>query len=259
MTALSFSPKRWRTFADTIALALGLNVWLALVFFPGLFVDAWSTKVHLLVALLPLAALGVGVWRRSEAMLLFGFPTALLLPVAVAPDMVSLHVYGPIHFTVVALGLVSYLFGASVFTSFYEPPPPVSTRPLSSSLQGVPIRWRRRARVYRYLFAVSIALPAVLLYSINFEPGTRIFIQKMYPGRAASFTAVLNLGVLAFWLVLYARVLLGTLTQHRTGDRAILATIAILRSSLKLRRPRPIFYAAAAAALILMAVLVLLR
>jgi len=257
--ALSTSPRRWRAFADAIAVALGLNVWLALIFFPGLFIGAWSSKLHVAVAALPLFALAFGVWRRSEAVLLFGFPTALLLPVGVAPDLVTLHVYGPIHFTVVALGLVAYLFGASVFTSFYEPPEPVSTRPLASSLRPVPARWRRRTRVYRYLFALSIALPATLLYSLNFDEGTREFIQKMYPGRAASFTAVLNLGLLTFWLLLYARVFLRTLQEHRTGDRDMGTTLGMLRASLRQRRPRPAFYIAAAIALILMAILVVTR
>jgi len=253
------SPRRWRTFADALALALGLNVWLALIFFPGLFIGAWSSKLHVVVAAMPLLALGFGVWRRSEALLLFGFPTALLLPVGVAPDLVTLHVYGPIHFAVVALGLVAYLFGASVFTSFYEPPEPVSTRPLASSLQPVPARWRRRARVYRYLVALSIAIPATLLYSLNFDDETREFIQRMYPGRAASFTAVVNLGLLAFWLVLYSRVFLQTLAEHRTGDRHMTTTLAVLRASLRRRSPRPAFYVAAAVALLLMAILVLTR
>jgi hypothetical protein len=171
--------------------------------------------------------------------------------------MVAVHVYGPIHFTIVALGLVAYLFGASFFTSFYEPPPPVAVRPLSSSLEPTPARWRRRARIYRYLVAMSIIVPALLLYTINFEPSTRVFIRKMYPGRAASYTAVVNLGFLAFWLIIYSRYLLGILTVHRTGDRQILGLLAATRARLKRRKPRPIFYLAAAAALLLMAALVL--
>ena len=257
MSGVLTSPNRWRAFADFIALALGLNVWLALVVFPGLFVGAWSSKAHVLVGFMPIAVLGFGIWRRSESMLLFGYPTALLLPVAVAPDMVAVHVYGWIHFLIVALGLVAYLFGSSFFTSFYEPEAPVSVRPLTSSLEPVPPRWKRRARIYRYLVGLSIALPAVLLYTINFDPATREFIRKMYPARSASYTAVVNLGFLAFWLVIYSKYLLGVLTAHRTGDRPILALLASTRAGLKLKKPRPIFYVAAAGALVFMALLIL--
>jgi hypothetical protein len=257
VSAVLTSPKRWRAFADFIALALGLNVWLALIVFPGIFVGAWKGALAALVGMVPVAVLGTGIWRRSEAMLLFGYPTALLLPVALAPDMVAVHVYGPVHFVIVALGLVAYLFGASFFTSFYEPPPPVSVRPLSSSLQPTPPRWRRRARIYRYLLILSVAFPALLLYTINFDPSTRVFIRKMYPGRAASYTAVVNLGFLAFWFLIYSRYLLGILTLHRTGDRPILSLLALTRARLKRRKPRPVFYIAAAAALALMAALIL--
>lgn len=259
MAAVQTSSRRWRAFADAIALALGLNVWLSLVVFPGFFVGAWTSSGQASAALIPVLALGAGVWKRWEAMLLFGFPTALLIPVALSPEMVAVHVYGPVHFAIVSLGLVAYLFGASVFTSFYEPPPPVSVRPLSSSLAPTAPRWRRRARIYRYLVVLSVVLPAVLLYTINFDEDTRLFIRKMYPGRAASYTAVLNLGLLTFWLFLYIRIFLGTLHAHRTGDRPLLGDLARIRGSLVRNKPRSVMYLAAAAAIVLMVALILWR
>jgi len=249
------NPRRWRAFADAIAVALGLNVWLALVVFPGHFVGAWSGRLSIMVAVVPLMALALGVWRRSEAMLLFGFPTALLLPVAIAPDMVAVHVYGPIHFAVVAVGLVAYLFGASVLTSMEAPPPPAQVRPLTSSLQPTPVRWRRRSRVYLELTALSVVVPLSILYSVNFDESIRVFIREMYPGRAASFTAVVNLGAVGFWLILYGVAFLGPLAAHRTGDRKLEVRHDFIRRSAKRRDLGAAFYGPAAAALILLVIL----
>src|SRR5262245_29206720 len=116
------SQGRWRTFADAVAAALGVNLWVSLVLVPGLVAGALRSTPEQFGAVLPLGVLGIGVWRLSELTLLLGYPSALLIPVAFATEMANVHVYGPVRFAIVALGLVGYLFGASVFTSFHEPP-----------------------------------------------------------------------------------------------------------------------------------------
>ena len=73
---------RWRTFADAVALALGANLWVALVLLPGLVAGALHSGPAQLTSVLPLVVLGIGVWRRSDLVLLFGYPSALLIPVA---------------------------------------------------------------------------------------------------------------------------------------------------------------------------------
>lgn len=259
MSAHARSSSRWRLFADAVAVALGVNIWASLVLLPGHFVGAWHGSAGLTAAALPLLVLAVGLWRRNEVVLLLAYPTSLLLPLAAAPEMASAHVYGPTRAAVVALGLVAYLFGASVFTSFYEPPPPVRVRPLASASDPVPARWRRRFRVYAGLSVLSVVFPAVLLYVINFEPTGQEYLRQMYPGRAALFTTFLNLGAIAVWVLLYVVFFLGALRPHRTGDADLLGQLGALRRQAGRRRPRPLFYAGVVVALALMAFLLWLR
>ena len=96
-------------------------------------------------------------------------PAAVLVPIAIDPALASSHVYGPIRFTLVALGVIAYLFGVSFFTQFHEPPAPRSIRGLSSAQAGPAERWRRRERVYWMLVAMSLLIPTVLIAWVNFD------------------------------------------------------------------------------------------
>ena len=250
---------RWRTFADAVALALGINLWVSLVLLPGMVSGALSSGGAQMAALLPVAVLAFGVWKRSEIVLLFGVPATLLVPVAFAPEMANVHVYGPIRFALVAAGMVGYLFGASIFTSFREPPPPLSRRPLGSAAKPVPERWKRRFRVYNGLAILSAAYPLVLLYTINFDQTTRAFMANRFPERVAALSALLNLGAIAFWVLLFVVFFLGVLRPHRTGDRDMLGELEALRRQIKKGRPRPHFYVGVVVALVLMFILLVTR
>ncbi len=253
------SLRRWRAFADTVAALLGVNVWVSVVLLPGLFVSAWGTLPMALAAGLPLPVLFVGMWRRSEIVLLLAYPSALLIPVAVDPEIVSSHVYGPVRFSIVAVGLVIYLFGASFLTSFYEPPPPAGTRALSSSRYPTPPRWLRRFRVYRTLAVLSAVFPLVLIFAVNFNDTNRAFLRQMFPGRVAAMTTFLNLAIVGAWVLIYSNMFLGVLKPHRTGDRDLVVDLARTRSEIKRGRPRPVFYLGVAGALGFMLLLMLSR
>lgn len=260
LTPVSALPSsRWRLFADAVAALLGLNVWVSLVLLPGLFVGAWSSTEDLAVAAAPLAVLGLGLWRRNEIVLLLAYPVALLVPVGLAPEMGAAHVYGPTRFAFVALGLVGYLFGASVFTSFREAPPPERVRSLAGAdgpAGGE--RWRRRFRVYAELSILSALFPLALVWAINFDDTAQEYLLQMYPGRATLFSTLMNLGAFAVWLLVFGAFFLGALRPHRTGDHALRARLDRLarRGS---GRVRPIFYASILVALGLMALLVWYR
>lgn len=232
---------------------------MSLVLLPGLFVGAWSGQSSIVIAMLPLAALLLGVVLRSELTLLLIFPSALMVPVAIAPSIVSMHVYGPVRFVIVAASVVAYLLGVSFFTSFHEPPPPVTVRPLASSRQPMPERWRRRHRVYWMLTALSVLFPVAFVYSVNFDDDTRTFLAEMYPGRVAHMSTLLNLLAIAVWLLIYAYGFHGVLRRHRTGDRELVADLGNLRAGAASSRPRPAFYLSVACALGLMGILVASR
>src|SRR5690606_38565380 len=99
----------------------------------------------------------------------------------------------------------------------------------ASASRPVPPRWRRRFRLYAALTALSIVFPLVLLYTINFDGEVRELLAVQYPGRVAGLTTVMNLGAVAFWVLLYAWFFLGVLRPHRTGDRDLVGDLDRLR------------------------------
>ena len=251
--------RRWRTFADVVAFALGTNVWISIVILPAIFIGALKTGQQIVAAIIPFSVLLLGLQRRSELILLGLFPTALLVPINLNPELASAHVYGPIRFSIVALGVVAYLFGVSFFTTFHEPPAPRSIRGLSSAQAGPAARWQRRERVYWLLTALSLVIPAVLIAWVNFDRSIADFLGEMYPGRVALMTTALTVGAIVLWLGIFHYAFLGVLRPHRTGDRDLVGALAQARTDAKTGRPRRRFYVAVALALAAMGVLVILR
>jgi hypothetical protein len=251
--------RRWKTFADVVAFALGTNVWISIVILPAVFVGALHGAGRILAAALPFAVLIAGLARRSEAVLLGLFPAAILVPVALQPQMASSYVYGPIRFTLVAIGVVAYLFGVSFFTTWHEPPAPRSIRGLTSAQTGPAERWQRRERVYWGLTGMSLVIPTVLIAWVNFDSTIQDYIGEMYPGRVALMTTALTAGAIVLWLAIYHYAFLGVLRPHRTGDRDLVAALAQARADAKSGKPRRRFYVSVALALAAMATLILLR
>lgn len=251
--------RRWKTFADVVAFTLGVNVWISIVILPAIFVNALTTGGRIAAAALPLGTLLLGLARRSEGILLGLFPAALLVPIAVVPAMASSHVYGPIRYSLVAVGVVAYLFSVSFFTTFHEPPTPRSIRGLSSAQAGPAERWQRRERVYWMLTGMSLVIPAVLIAWVNFDTSIADFLGEMYPGRVALMTTALTAGAIVLWLGIYHYAFLGVLRPHRTGDRDLVGALAQARTDAKSGKPRRRFYAAVGLALVAMTVLIILR
>jgi hypothetical protein len=251
--------RRWRTFADVVAFALGTNVWISIVILPAIFIGALKTGKQIGFAAMPFAVLLAGLARRSEAILLVVFPACVLVPIAINPALASQHVYGPVRFSLVAAGVVAYLFGVSFFTQFHEPPAPRSIRGLSSAQAGPAERWQRRERVYWMLTGMSIIIPAVLIAWVNFDTAIADFLGEMYPGRVALMTTALTAGAIVLWLGIYHYAFLGVLRPHRTGDRDLVGALAQARTDAKTGKPRPRFYVAVGLALVAMTVLIILR
>jgi hypothetical protein len=251
--------RRWRTFADVVALALGVNVWVSIVILPAAFVGALHGGLRLAALALPLGVLALGLVRRSEGVLLGLFPAAVLVPVGLTPALASSHVYGPVRFALVAVGVVAYLFGVSFFTTFHEPPAPRSVRPLSSAAAGPPTRWQRRERVYWLLTALAVVMPMVLIGWVNFAPKVQDYLAALFPGRVALMTTALSAGAILLWVGIYHYALLGVLRPHRTGDRDLVVALAQAQADAKTGRPRGRFYLGVALALAAMVVLIVVR
>jgi hypothetical protein len=222
-------------------------------------VGVLRTTSQIAAAILPFAVLLFGLARRSEAVLLGLFPAAILIPVALNSSMASSYVYGPIRFSLVALGVIAYLFGVSFFTTFHEPPAPRSVRGLSSAQAGPAERWQRRERVYTMLVVMSVIIPVVLIGWVNFDKSIEEYLGEMYPGRVALMTTALTVGAIVLWLGIFHYAFLGVLRPHRTGDRDLVAKLGQARTDAKTGKPRPRFYIAVALALGAMGTLIVLR
>jgi len=251
--------RKWKTFADVVAFALGTNVWISIVILPAAFVGVLRGTSNLAAAALPFVVLLLGLARRSENILLGVFPAALLVPVGLHPAMASSYVYGPVRFALCAIGVIAYLFGVSFFATFHEPPTPRSIRGLSSAQSGPASRWQRRERVYWGLVILSLVTPAVLVAWVNYDGAINDYLGEMYPGRVALMTTALTVGAIVLWLGIYHFVFLGVLRPHRTGDRDLVTALAQTRADAKTGRPRPRFYFAVAIALGAMIALVAFR
>lgn len=251
--------RRWRTFADVVAFTLGTNVWVSIIILPAIFIGSLKTGKQITAATLPLAVLLLGLARRSEAILMALFPAAILIPISINPALASSHVYGPVRFSLVAVGVVAYLFGVAFFTNFHEPPAPRSIRGLSSAQAGPAERWQRRERVYWMLVAMSLIIPAVLIAWVNFDTSIADYLGEMYPGRVALMTTALTAGAIVLWLGIYHYAFLGVLRPHRTGDRDLVGALAQARSDAKTGKPRRRFYLAVGLALLAMGILIVLR
>jgi hypothetical protein len=258
-TTVVAAPPRWRFWADAVAAALGLNVWISLILVPALYVGAFRSPAEAVLAALPLIPLGVGLIRRSPAWQLLLFPGALLVPIAWAPRLVAGNVHGKWSFLIVCTSLIGYLFSVSFFSSFHDPTPAAHVRQLSSATGSVPSRWKRRFRMYAAFTGFAALFPAALVYAVNFDAGHLADLRERYPGRAASFTALLNLGVLGVWMLVFSWAFVGVLKRHRTGDPELASQLAGLRASARRGMPRPLFYLWVTMALGLMGLLVFLR
>lgn len=249
---------RWHAFAQAIALALGVNLWISLVLAPGLVVGAFgsqatSVPLALTTLFLPLPLLFFGLKTRNETVLLFAFPSALLVPIALSPSIASQQLYGPVRMAIVAIGLVAFLAGASTLTSFREPPAPKSRRPLKSSMDPTSPRWRRRNRLYAMLAILSLVYPLALLYHINFDKSGALAMGESYSGRVATFTTLLNVLAVATWLLMLARFFVAPLEGHRRGDKILQRELSAIRTRAERQRPRLLFYLCGLTALVLMA------
>lgn len=252
-----------------MAAALGVNVWVSLVLVPSFVAGAFTRHVAAaIVAPLPLGALAVGVARRSPAWLLLAYPAVLLLPVAVDAKIAAATAASPVVLALTALSLAGYLLGAAYLSSYAAGGEPTvgRTRRLAGSLGAkAPPRWQRRRRIYAALTALSVIVPAALLYKVAFDPATRALVAESYPtdlaegDRAQAMLALLLMGVLALWLVLFAVAFVGPLRLHRTGDKELVADLERLRAEARQTSPRLRFYVAVVIALGLMALLVTTR
>ncbi len=226
-----------------------------MILLPGVLAGALSGGAAALAATPP-ALLAAGLWRRSDALLLLGFPASLSAAAAAAPVVVSSHAYDPVRFAAIAASLAGYLLAASARGAGRSRPR--AGRPLPMTAMSAP-RWRRRFRVYSGLAALSAIFPLALMYAVHFDAGNRAYVGAMYAGRSEAVTTALAALAVVAWAGVFAYAFSGPLFAHRKGDRALRAELGERKSGSAAGGGRSGLYLGIATAVVLGALLVALR
>ncbi len=176
-------------------LVLGVNLWVATTVVPALGGIGSDGGILGALLILPLVLLGLGLWRRSEVLLLVVFPVSLLLPIGTSNGALLLTDYTPFSFFMHACVWIAYLFSASRYTTAeitLIPTHKPNRRPLKQASPRLPC----------ILLAATAALyPLVLLYSVLFTESHHLFRRELFPGRATDVTTLLVLTVFAMHIV----------------------------------------------------------
>lgn len=102
----------WRatSFGPVVAVVLGLSLWVQLASFAfGDQAGPGGTPLRLLAFVLPLFALGAGVWFRSAAALLALFPMSLVPPLLIVPEGLGASFGDPASAATVCASMALYL------------------------------------------------------------------------------------------------------------------------------------------------------
>lgn len=235
--------------------ALGLNLWLLTIGVPALLGPRPAGAVLLLLPLTPLLLLWLLRPRAPGARpaLLLGVPLSAFLPVLDGPLADATLHPRPVVALQVAV-LIGYLWTTSRLLA--APPAPRQTRALPGP--GVPLRWRRRAQIYRLLVGYSIAAPALMLYALLLDPGTQRAFRLSFetPERIAAVQAAALSALALLWTAAFHFSVAAPLVSHLLRDQETGAEITTLRRQARTVRPRPQFYIAMLLALLSMAMLI---
>ncbi|PID37875.1 MAG: hypothetical protein CSB49_08450 [Proteobacteria bacterium] len=237
-----------------VAFVLGSNLWASLLLVPLYHQRTEAITLPSVLAAPPLLLLLVGVLLRSRLLLLGLFPLSLLAPVLTQPSLLGVDVLSPLAFTLVGVAAVSFSIGASMFLArATSPVTPLRGRDLEDTTAGKP-KWRSRRLLYFSLTALAVAIPWVLIHALYLRPEAFNELRQFYPQRAGAAAALFGVLVLALWLLVFLLYFARPLREHIRGTSAIHAQLERLRSDTMRHRPRPRFYVAVGAALLLMVV-----
>ncbi len=200
-----------------------------MVAIPGNSLSVWISWPLLGFGAAPLIALASAIWLRSEALLLVGFPSALMIPITLIPELVSFEVYGPLRFTIVFVSLWAYFLGAPLLVCPRSSSRPFAIRPLIKSRSSTQ-RWAPHTRIYLIFPLLALALPLVLLYFVNFHTTNRLLLSQTFADRPAPVLTLLNILGLGLWFALFYWVFQTTLNDHRHGDRSLRIALTKLRT-----------------------------
>lgn len=263
---------------------LGVNLWFIALLVPLCLGRATASGFSWAAAPLGLVALllGLGLRRHrataaSQILLIVGVPLLIFLPTADGA-LAAAKLHPPSAVLVQLAVLAGYL--AAVCAELARGPQPALTEAAAApaavdlagaaaepppgwhSIAAVPTvvseRLRRRISVYRLLLAMSVAVPLVFLYAINWHPEHVRALRAALgsPGRAAAMQASLTAFATMLWSVLFHFFFMAAMDAHLDHDRGLRSRLATLRATSRRGRPRLNLYLAILVALLSMGLLI---
>jgi hypothetical protein len=225
--------------------AVGANLWLVAVLLPLVLERSWvvmpgrGLAALFAMALLPPAALYLGIRRRSLMALFVAFPFTCALPeLLLGGRAARVGIVGSAPLPLTAAVLVAYLLAAAHALGRTEAPPDAAqSQPLTTS--PTPRRWTRRLRLYRTQVALSALFPVALLFWLLGWPGTRDAFEGSFAAHTDDALAASAAGVGLLWIALYRFYFLGPLEGHLHHDREVRIQLEIARRQARRGRPRP--------------------
>jgi hypothetical protein len=230
---------------SAVPLVLGANLWMVAVGVPlavGSAGQGTQEMWALAVALLGVALLGLGAWRKHERLLLIAFPIAALFPQAVwSTGEHPMIAQAP--WPLLLVSLVAHLFAVThAFATAERAGEPAEATVKALPREAVPRRWRRRLRVYRGFTVAAALFPLALLGYTMLSPSVRASLAQQFGPVAPRAHALLCAGVGLVWLVVLRGYLLAPLGAHLQHDRDLIQFTEAARKQARRGRPRPMFY-----------------
>lgn len=242
--------RKW-SIGDVTIGVLGLNLWITFLVLPTLHFVKHSPGAATVAGIIAgPVLLAVGLYLRHRLVLLFGLPLSLFIPALVNPRLVGVNVYSAWSFALVAASFLAYMLVTLAILRGHElPPVPEERRSIGEYVLSP--RWRRRFRIYRWMAALSVIFPLVLIFGIFLDPQIQAMVRQSFPGRAQEAVAFFGIGGLALWLLLFHADFLTPLRSHVRGDPYLHSELRRLRRSAFRARPGLSFYLAVVVALAL--------
>lgn len=185
--------RKW-SIGDVTIGVLGLNLWITFLVLPTLHFLQHSPGVATVAGIIagPLL-LAAGLHLHHRHLLLFGLPLSLFVPALFNPKLVGVNVYSAWSFALVATSFLAYMLATLAILRGHElPPVPEERRSIGEYVLSP--RWRRRFRIYRWMAALSVLFPAVLIFGIFLDPEIQTLVRQSFPGRAQEAVTFFGIG-----------------------------------------------------------------
>jgi hypothetical protein len=209
---------------------LGLNLWLVFLLIPTWTGGERSGWVGVVSYGAPFIPLTVGLLSGHAMWLLALYPSVLAACAGVR------HVTGGVYMVSVGgltLGGLSFAVYVALSAAVleWEKRPPFDAANYRA-LEGVRTtsQWKRRQRVYAYLLAATVVMPALMLYCLNARPESWPILRYAYEERAPQMRVLINMAVVGFWTLVFFVALRKPLHLHQRGDVPLRREIRRYRS-----------------------------